>query len=93
MGIENHLNYFHCNGDPLDEDVAYGLTAYLNTVTVDNFFRQFNGHTQVNATDLRKLKYPTNKVLRSIGRRVRRLPEINLDTTEPIVAERLNWLP
>jgi adenine-specific DNA-methyltransferase len=93
IGIENHLNYFHCNGDPLDEDVAYGLAAYLNTVTVDNFFRQFNGHTQVNATDLRKLKYPANDILRSIGKQVRCLPEINLDATEPIVDQQLNWLP
>jgi adenine-specific DNA-methyltransferase len=91
IGIENHLNYFHCNGNPLDEDVAYGLAAYLNTVTVDSFFRQFNGHTQVNATDLRKLRYPANDVLRSIGRRVRRLPEINLDTTESVVTQKLNW--
>jgi adenine-specific DNA-methyltransferase len=91
IGIENHLNYFHCQGDPLDTDVAYGLAAYLNTDTVDSFFRQFNGHTQVNATDLRKLRYPTKEILGSIGKRVRRLADINLNTAEPIVAKALNW--
>lgn len=32
------------------------------------FFRQFNGHTQVNATDLRSLRYPDKKVLVRIGK-------------------------
>ncbi len=91
IGIENHLNYYHCQGDPLDKDLAYGLSAYLNTVTVDSFFRQFNGHTQVNATDLRKLKYPTRDRLVAIGGRVRRLKEIDLVATEAIVGEELNW--
>ncbi len=34
---------------------------------MDVFFRQFNGHTQVNATDLRSLKYPSVDQLQSLG--------------------------
>lgn len=37
--------------------------AYLNTQTVDDWFRQFNGHTQVNATDVRSLVYPDRDAL------------------------------
>ena len=29
--------------------------------------RQFNGHTQVNAADLRKLRYPSEAKLRALG--------------------------
>ena len=54
--FENHLNVFHRHGQPLPIDVRGGLAAFLNTTTVDQFFRQFNGHTQVNATDLRSLR-------------------------------------
>ena len=39
----------------------------LNCSLVDRFFRQFNGHTQVNATDLRSLRYPDRAVLERLG--------------------------
>lgn len=67
VGFENHLNYFHAAGRSLDPAVAYGLAAYLNSEPVDRYFRQFSGHTQVNATDLRALRYPTLASLRALG--------------------------
>lgn len=70
VGIENHLNYFHKGGATLDRDIAFGLARYLNTVQVDSFFRQWSGHTQVNATDLRALRYPSIEVLRLAGAHV-----------------------
>jgi adenine-specific DNA-methyltransferase len=70
VGFENHLNYFHQNGHGLDFILACGLAAYLNSTLVDSFFRLFNGHTQVNATDLRNLKYPTFEQLMSLGSQV-----------------------
>jgi len=63
IGFENHLNYFHSNGLPLNEQLARGLFVYLNSTLVDSYFRQFNGHTQVNATDLRSMMYPNRKQL------------------------------
>ncbi|AFZ56301.1 Eco57I restriction-modification methylase domain-containing protein [Anabaena cylindrica FACHB-243] len=68
IGFENHLNYFHQQGQGLDLTLAKGLTAYLNSSLVDSFFRLFNGHTQVNATDLRNLKYPTLEQLYLLGK-------------------------
>ncbi|MEH2365791.1 BsuBI/PstI family type II restriction endonuclease [Nostoc sp.] len=67
VGFENHLNYFHKDGRGLNLTLARGLAAYLNSSLVDAFFRLFNGHTQVNATDLRNLKYPTIAQLMTIG--------------------------
>lgn len=43
--------------------LADGLALYLNTDAVDEEFRRFNGHTQVNATDLRAMKYPSRSAL------------------------------
>ncbi len=71
VGFENHLNYFHENGRGLDIRLARGLAIYLNSSLVDSFFRLFNGHTQVNATDLRNLKYPSLEQLSSLGERIR----------------------
>ena len=70
VGLENHLNYFHAAGRPLAPDLAAGLTAYLNSTLVDEFFRTFSGHTQVNAGDLKSLRYPTRAQLVRLGRTV-----------------------
>jgi adenine-specific DNA-methyltransferase len=67
IALENHLNYFHANGHGMDAEVAYGLACYLNSSYVDSYFRQFSGHTQVNASDLRRIKYPPYDVLVRIG--------------------------
>jgi hypothetical protein len=68
LGFENHLNVFHEAKHGLPEDLAYGLAAFLNTTAVDEQFRRFNGHTQVNATDLRLMKYPQREGLVALGR-------------------------
>jgi adenine-specific DNA-methyltransferase len=70
VGFENHLNYFHARGKALPMTLAKGLAAYLNSSVVDSYFRQFNGHTQVNATDLRNLPYPSLKQLEALGKRI-----------------------
>lgn len=67
LGFENHLNVFHHRKRGLHESFAYGLAAFLNTVAVDDYFRRFNGHTQVNATDLRLMKYPSRATLIAFG--------------------------
>ncbi len=74
VGFENHLNYFHINGHGLPMPLAMGLTAFLNSAILDVYFRQFNGHTQVNATDLRSLRYPTKVDLEKIGHNIHSLP-------------------
>lgn len=81
IGFENHLNYFHVNGRGLPMALAMGLAAFLNSTVLDTYFRQFNGHTQVNATDLRSLKYPTKDELERIGHMIsdQSIPQNDLD--------------
>ncbi len=71
VGFENHLNYFHKEGKGLPADLAKGLAVYLNSTIVDQYFRLFSGHTQVNATDLRKMPYPTHEQLLRLSRYVK----------------------
>ncbi len=70
VAFENHLNVFHCKNKGIPENIAKGLLVYLNSSLVDIFFRQFNGHTQVNATDLRYLPYPNKEQLFKFGEHV-----------------------
>lgn len=67
LGFENHLNLFHENKHGLHEALARGLAVFLNTTAVDEHFRRFNGHTQVNATDLKLMKYPSRDTLIQLG--------------------------
>lgn len=68
VAFENHLNVFHIRGHGLDQDLAKGIAVWLNSSVIDRFFRTFSGHTQVNATDLRTLRFPTASALRELGR-------------------------
>lgn len=67
LGFENHLNLFHEDKHGLPEALARGLAVFLNTTAVDDYFRRFSGHTQVNATDLRQMKYPCRDTLIRLG--------------------------
>jgi hypothetical protein len=67
LGFENHLNVFHQKRGGIPERLARGLAAFLNMAAVDDQFRRFNGHTQVNATDLRMMKYPSRETLLALG--------------------------
>lgn len=79
LGFENHLNIFHTERRGLPETLVYGLAAFLNTAIVDDFFRRFNGHTQVNATDLRLMKYPGRSTLVALGTWARQQTELTED--------------
>lgn len=88
VGFENHLNYYHSNGRGLPESLAKGLFAFLNSSVVDVYFRQFNGHTQVNATDLRSLRYPSKRQLEHIGSQLQRL-DLSQNEVDCVVEETL----
>jgi adenine-specific DNA-methyltransferase len=68
LGFENHLNVFHQNRQGLPGTLARGLSVFLNATAVDEHFRRFNGHTQVNAADLRAIKYPSRQILMALGK-------------------------
>ena len=67
IGFENHLNVFHSRKKGIDKNIANGLSVFLNCTPVDEYFRRFSGHTQVNATDLRLLRYPELDELKELG--------------------------
>ncbi len=76
LGFENHMNLFHENKRGLPELLARGLAVFLNTTAVDESFRRFNGHTQVNATDLKLMKYPSREALIELGQWAKQHSEI-----------------
>ena len=89
VGFENHLNYFHAGGHGLERSLAVGLFAFLNSTLVDQYFRRFSGHTQVNAADLRKLTYPDRDFLQTMGRELKALDGSQADI-DHLVTKHLN---
>jgi tRNA1(Val) A37 N6-methylase TrmN6 len=85
-GFENHLNVFHTKKQGLPEELALGLAVYLNSSIIDQYFRQFNGHTQVNATDLRLLTYPSREALECLGKWAKGLPTFEQNAIDEKVA-------
>ena len=89
VGIENHLNYFHAAGAGLESSLAKGLCIFLNSTLLDRFFRQFSGHTQVNATDLRNIRYPDADTLRRLGRKAVKVQGLKQERIDRMVMEEL----
>jgi predicted RNA methylase len=77
VGFENHLNVFHRERRGLAKYLAMGLMVYLNSSVIDARFRSFNGHTQVNATDLKTLPYPSEEQLMRMGKWAATKPTIS----------------
>ena len=89
IGLENHLNVFHFHKAGIDGDIAYGLAAFLNSSFVDKYFRSFNGHTQVNATDLKRLRYPSRIALGALGVEARSLKGFSPEEVDVLVSKYL----
>jgi len=67
-GFENHLNVLHSNKHGISRGMARGLALFLNATVTDQHFRNFSGHTQVNATDLRTMRFPSKTTLLKFGK-------------------------
>lgn len=66
-GFENHVNVIHFNKKGISKEIVWGLYIFLNSTQVDNHFRTFSGHTQVNATDLKNMLFPSVEILSEFG--------------------------
>lgn len=58
IAFENHVNVVHRNRSPIKESEAAQLVDFLNSELVDTYFRMFSGSTQINASDLRRMRFP-----------------------------------
>lgn len=89
VGLENHLNYVYRNGANLERVEAVGLAAYFNSALVDRYFRAISGNTQVNATEIRTMPVPDERLLIRIGRQVDELEHRTPEAVERIVGQTL----
>ena len=89
VGFENHLNVFHCGKKGIPTFLAWGLYAWLNSTALDQHLRRFSGHTQVNATDLRNMRYPDRPSLEALGKKVKESGRTDQESIDTLVKELL----
>lgn len=70
LGFENKLNYLYARRGELTAIQATGLAALLSSRPYDQFFRLFNGNTQVSATEARELPVPDWSAIEALGTQV-----------------------
>ena len=89
VGLENHLNYIYRQAGALSDEEAWGLAALYNSRLLDTWFRCLNGHTQVNATELRAMPLPESGFIVALGKRVQELAS-PIDHLDPLIADLLS---
>ncbi len=87
LALENHLNYVYHADRELAAEETYGLTALFNSALLDRYFRVISGNTQVNATEIRAIRFPPLELVAKIGERLKTLGGYQPEKVEAIVLE------
>ncbi len=77
LALENHLNYVYHSERELTADEVRGLTALFNSALLDQSFRLMSGNTQVNATEIRTMRFPRLDRVAAIGAAHQRFPRLS----------------
>lgn len=78
IGFGNKTNYIRLGNDEKLTDVeAFGLAAVFNSIFMDRYFRCISGNTQVNATEIRVMRFPSRDQVRGIGKQVKGLLDVS----------------
>ncbi len=85
VGFGNKINYIGVKSGDLTKAEAYGLCAIFNGSFFDRYFRCISGNTQVNATEIRVMRFPTRDQVKSIGEKVLNLKAFDADQNDVIV--------
>ncbi len=90
LALENHVNYIYHEDIELSEKHIFGIAAIFNSLLFDKYFRTQSGSTQVNATEIRNMKFPTLSTIENIGRQIIKYGTPSSLEVERIVSRELN---
>ena len=89
LALENHINYVYHVDRELTEEEVFGIAAVFNSAFLDRYFRSISGNTQVNATEIRAMKFPGLDQITAIGRRAQQCLILSPSVVEALVLEEL----
>lgn len=94
---DNKLNYVHQGTSrrtiPLDDKAARGLTLWLSSTIVDEWYRQVSGSTQVNATDLRQMPCPSRVQLAALADCLPVEGDVSRKHIDQTIGRLFSWTP
>ena len=85
IGFGNKTNYIGLSEADLPEVEAYGLAAIFNSTFMDKYFRCISGNTQVNATEIRVMRFPSRQQVQQIGEQAKKLETFDTSSIDSIV--------
>ncbi|MBE0513918.1 Eco57I restriction-modification methylase domain-containing protein [Sulfurimonas sp.] len=88
VGFGNKLNYIGVQNSLMNFEEALGVAAVFNSTFMDSYFRCLSGNTQVNATEIRVMKFPSRDIVKSIGKKLVDI-EVTQETLDRIVLKYL----
>ncbi|MBD3354427.1 N-6 DNA methylase [Candidatus Woesearchaeota archaeon] len=68
FALDNMVNYVYREENELSKNQVKGIAKYLGLPIVDLYFRILNGHTQVNASEVYALPFPSLEQLELFGK-------------------------
>jgi adenine-specific DNA-methyltransferase len=71
VALENHINYVYHESRELSVDEMFGVAALFNSTLLDRYFRAISGNTQVNATEVRVMRFLDLATIARIGKQAR----------------------
>ncbi len=95
IGFDNKINYLGVKDDVLSLTEAFGLASIFNSTFMDKYFRCLSGNTQVNATEIRVLRFPPRKLVKEIGKKIKgykKPDQAVIDKTVHAVLEVCNYV-
>ena len=87
IAVENHVNYVYHRQRDLSDMEALGIAGYFNSAFLDRYFRCLSGNTQVNATEIRAMPFPSLLTLTELGCRIKRINLASREAVEHAVME------
>jgi adenine-specific DNA-methyltransferase len=87
IGVENKLNYIYKTEGDLEVLESLGLSALLNSSIFDQYFRISNGNTQVGASELNLIPFPSWEVIEEIGQGIHVTDDFSQHNIDSIVAQ------
>lgn len=90
IGIENHVNYLYKIDGEISETELIGLYIIFNSNIVDKYFRILCGSTQINATEINNMKFPSKFDILEIGKISYNIVDLNSEVCDKILIEYFN---